>query len=119
MNWLIAILTTLTEVFRFGTKVIPPDEIRIEEHKEKEDLRKQDFSQTKVEDDFDYCKSRPEINIANYLKEAHPDNPVSDGYIQLITERVVAYRKDIVKRRGWRWRKHRDWLEVNGYSNNK
>jgi len=110
--WITALLQMLTEGFKFGSKVTPPDEIRIDKHEEKKELREQDFSQAEIEDDFDYCKSRPEITIDNYLREVHKDKEVTSGYIQLITERVTAYRKDVVKRKGWRWRRHRDWLEA-------
>lgn len=107
--WLGTALKLIGDFLGIVEKAIPPDEIRIDNHNEKEPLRKQDFRQNVIEDDFDYVKSRPEIDITNYLREVHGE--VSKGYIKLITERVTAYRKDVVKRKGWRWRKHRDWLE--------
>lgn len=115
MNWLIALFEALKEGFKFGQEIVPSDKLREERSDEKKELREQDFSQAEIEDDFDYCKSRPEVTIENYLKQVHHNMEDFEGYCLLITERVIAYRKDVVNRRGWRWRKHRDWLKENGY----
>ena len=111
MNWLLALFEALKEGFKFGQEIVPSDKIQEGKFDEKKELREQDFSQAEIEDDFDYVKSRPEITIDNYLKEVHKGKEVSNGYIKLITERVTAYRQDVVNRKGWRWRRHRDWLE--------
>ena len=116
MNWWQVILQIIYEGLGVVKKAIPPDEIRIDRHEEKKELRAQDFSQEKLNDDFNYCKSRPEMDLWDYMREVHPKMSMSEmaTHHKLLEARVTAYRKDVVKWRGWRWRKHRDWLEING-----
>ena len=84
----------ITEGFKFGSKVTPPDEIRIDNHNEKKELREQDFSQAMINDDFRYLKRRTEINIKDYLGYVHPTLEGLDKYTEIVTARVHAYRYD-------------------------
>ena len=92
--WLTELLKTIGLGFIFGTKAIPSDKIREDLHDEKEDLRKQDFSQQMINDDFNYLKRRTEINIKDYLEYIHPTLEGLDKYTEIVTAMVHEFRYD-------------------------
>jgi len=104
--WITALLQMITEGFKFGSKVTPPDEIRIDRHEEKKELREQDFSQQMINDDFRYLKRRTEINIKDYLAYVHPTLEGLEKYTEIVTARVHEFRYD-------RPILYRSWIKAN------
>ena len=104
--WITALLQMITEGFKFGSKVTPPDEIRIDNHNEKKELREQDFSQAMINDDFAYLKRRTEINIDEYLGYVHPTLENLQAYTRIVKARVHEYRYD-------RPVIYRNWIKLN------
>jgi hypothetical protein len=113
--WVTALFKMLTEGFKFGTKLVPTDKMREDKHEEKKDLREQDNRQDEIVDDFNFIKGNVELDPWEYLKDAHPTMTNEERITRHknLLAMVISFRKGIVKRRGPKWRKYRDWLAVN------
>jgi len=112
--WLTALLQMLTEGFKFGSKAIPPDEIRIDKHEEKKEVREQDLNQILLNDDFRYLKRRVEIDTWDYVRNTHPkfDMQTMVLYHKILQARVYQYRYDNAKN-VFVPKKIRDWVKEN------
>lgn len=104
--WLTAALKLIGTFLGVVEKAIPPDEIRIDRHEEKRELREQDFSQQMINDDFRYLKRRTEINIKDYLAYVHPTLEGLEKYTEIVTARVHEFRYD-------RPILYRSWIKAN------
>lgn len=113
--WAIALFKMITGGFELVTKAIPSDKIREGKHEEKKDLREQDNNQDLLSDDFRYCKKRVELDMWDYVRNTHPKMEMEAlvRHHKLLVARVIEFRKDVVKRRGLRWKKYEAWLEEN------
>lgn len=115
MNFFIALFKSITSIFSFGEKAIPPDEIRIDKHEEKKPLREQDNNQDLLTDDFRYCKKRVEIDMWDFVRNTHPTMEIEAlvRHHKMLVARVTEYRKDVVNRKGLKWKKYEVWLSEN------
>lgn len=111
--WWKVLLEIILEGLGVAKKAIPPDEIRVGRHIERQPLREQDLNQHMLNDDFGYLKRRPEIDVWEYMRDVHPKMSMAETvtHHKLLKARVIEYRKDVLKRRGFRWKKYRDWFE--------
>jgi hypothetical protein len=113
--WVVALFKMVTEGFGLINKAIPPDEIRIEKHEEKKDLREQDNKQDEIIDDFNFIKDDLGYDAWDYLKDVHPTMTNEERITRhkILLGMIKEFRQGIVKRRGVKWRKYRDWLAEN------
>ena len=111
--WIKTLFQAIIAMFNFGTKVTPPDEIRISKSEERKELREQDFNQAILKDDFNTLKRTVEQDAWDYIRNTHPKMSGEEMAIhhRLLEAKIIEFRKDVVKRRGFRWKKYKAWLE--------
>lgn len=110
-----AIASAVGKIFGFAEKVVPSEKLQEERHEERKPLIEQDNNQKIINDDFNYLKRRVEIDMWDYVRNIHPKMGVEEiaRYHKILVARVTEYRKDVVKRKGLRWKKYREWLAGN------
>lgn len=95
MNWLTAIAEALSAIFNFGTKVVPSDVIREDNHQ----IRKPRLEQREKIRIYDVAfrrlKNHTEIDIATDVKFNYDNLDEEDQkeLIDLLTKRIIEHRK--------------------------
>lgn len=112
--WLTTALKLIGTFLGVVEKAIPPDEIRIDKHQEKKEVREQDLNQILLNDDFRYLKRRVEIDTWEYVRNIHPkfDMQTMVLYHKILQARVYQYRYDNAKN-VFVPKKVRDWVKEN------
>lgn len=116
------IIGMLKTLFGFGqataeavTARTPPKEIQIANAERKSDRLDGDEFARILKQTFHEVKTRPELDIPLYVSFKYENMEVSqrNELKDLVMQRVIQYRKDIVKMKGLKWKKHKAWLDKN------
>lgn len=92
-----------------------PVEIQIAEA-ERKDVRLDGNERERLLNElFHELKAKTELDIGLYVSFKFPDMETTerDELKMLVMARVIQFRKDMVKMRGIKWKKYREWLEKN------